>query len=220
MLIPPPEADCYDRLITGPAGSVPFPGPGAGGITLAGVSGGAGGKLEALPPGVLEAAAGEYDLTLIEGDGSRCLPLKAWAAHEPVVPPFTTVTIGVMPLWPLGRPVSDRLVHRLPLFTALCGAAEGELLRPEHLAAILTGRPVPRKTGGGNADAAGAGRGLFAEARGERLLFFNQIDDGDPRQAAALAALLPEDFRRKLRWILAGSVKEDRVAEIVSRKNR
>jgi probable selenium-dependent hydroxylase accessory protein YqeC len=199
MLIPPPEADCYDRLVTGPA--APFPGPGIRGITLAGVSREAGGKLEALPSGVLEEAAGEYDLILIEGDGSRCLPLKAWAAHEPVVPPFTTVTVGVMPLWPLGRPASDRLIHRLPLFTALGGAAEGEILRPEHLAKTIAG------TGGG-----AAGRGLFAEARGERVLFFNQIDDGDPRQAEELASLLPEEFRRGLRRIIAGSVLRDRVA--------
>jgi hypothetical protein len=230
MLIPPPEEDCYDRLVIDPAAL--FPAPEAGGVTLAGVFNEAEGKLEALPPDELAEAARGYDLTLIEGDGSRRLPLKAWAAHEPVVPPFTTVTVGVMPLWPLGRPVSAGLIHRLPLFTALSGATEGEPLRPEHLVRTITGLPVARKNGGGetagrrqpagpgghgrgsNTGGGTAGRGLFAEARGERILFFNQIDDGDLRQAEALAALLPEEFRRGLRWILAGSVMEDRIATL------
>jgi probable selenium-dependent hydroxylase accessory protein YqeC len=194
MLIPPPEAGCYDRCVLYPA--VPSPAPG---VTLAGVPDGAKGKLEALPPGVLAEAARGYDLTLIEGDGSRGLPLKAWAAHEPVVPPFTTATIGIIPLRPLGRPVSEGFIHRLPLFTALSGAAEGEPLKPEHLVRVITG------TGG---------RGLFAEARGERILFFNQIDDGGLGQAEALASLLPREFLAGLRWIIAGSVMKDRAAVI------
>ena len=201
MLIPPP--DCYDHLVIDPAAfAARGGGQGIAGVTLAGVFNKADGKLEALPPGMLEEGARGYDLVLIEGDGSRGLPLKAWAAHEPVVPPFTTVTVGVMPLWPLGRPVSAGLVHRLSLFTALSGAGEGEPLRPEHLIRVITG------TGGA------AGRGLFAEARGERILFFNQIDDGDPRRAEELASLLPEEFRRGLRWIIAGSVMKDRAAAL------
>jgi probable selenium-dependent hydroxylase accessory protein YqeC len=232
MLIPPPEADCYDRLVGGPAASAALLSvPGTTGITLAGVSNEAGGKLEALPPDGLAEAVRGYDLTLIEGDGSRGLPLKAWAAHEPVVPPFTTVTVGIMPLWPLGRPASDSLVHRLPLFTALSGAAEGEILRPEHLVRTITGLSASReirsfaaeKDGQETASGPGAaklrtvnggadrGRGLFAEARGKRILFFNQIDDGDLRQAEALAALLPREFLPELRWIIAGSVMKDRV---------
>jgi probable selenium-dependent hydroxylase accessory protein YqeC len=196
MLIPPPEEGRYDRLAAGPAALSPGPG-----ITLAGTPAGTGSKLEALPPDVLAAAVREYDLVLIEGDGSRGLPLKAWAAHEPVVPPFTTATAGIMPLWPLGLPASDRIIHRLPLFTALGGAAEGEPLRPEHLARVITG------TGG-------AGRGLFTEARGARILFFNQIDDGDLRQAEGLAALLPPESPPALRWIIAGSVLRNRVSVI------
>ncbi|MDR2158464.1 MAG: putative selenium-dependent hydroxylase accessory protein YqeC [Treponema sp.] len=193
MLVPPPEAGLWDRRSLRPP-SPPLPG-----ITLAGVFNDETGKLEALPPGVLETAAGEYDLVLVEGDGSRGLPLKGWAAHEPVVPPFTTVTAAVMPLRPLGQPVSADGIHRLPLFTALSGAAEGDILRPGHLARVITG------TGG---------RGLFAAARGEKMLFFNQIDDGNLRQAEELASLLPGEFLSELRWIIAGSVMTDRAAVI------
>jgi probable selenium-dependent hydroxylase accessory protein YqeC len=209
MLIPPPEADCYDRLIIDPAAAAALlSGPGEEGVTLAGTSGETKGKLAALSPGILAAAARGHDLTLIEGDGSRGLPLKAWAAGEPVVPPSTTATVGIMPLWPLGRPVSGSLIHRLPLFTALSGAAEGETLRPEHLVRIITGRPASRKTGGGEA----AGKGLFARARGERILFFNQIDDGNLRQAEALAVLLLRESPPGLRWIIAGSAARDHAA--------
>jgi hypothetical protein len=209
MLIPPPEARLYDRYIPYPAAepalrpqwaAAIFPLPG---VTLTGVFiGGGGSKLESLPPGELEAAAGvrmpaagAYDLVLIEGDGSRGLPLKAWAAHEPVVPPFTTATVGVMPLRPLGQAASDRFIHRFPLFTALSGASEGEPLGPGHLVRVITGN-----------------RGLFTAARGKKILFFNQIDDGDLRQAEEVTALLPAAFLAGLYCVLAGSVRKDRVA--------
>ncbi|MDR1351993.1 MAG: putative selenium-dependent hydroxylase accessory protein YqeC, partial [Treponema sp.] len=92
------------------------------GVTVKGILNPETGKLEALPPGELEKLPAAYDIVLIEGDGSRGLPLKGWAEHEPVIPPFTAITVGVLPLWPLGRPVSEEIIHRLPEFCALTGA--------------------------------------------------------------------------------------------------
>jgi probable selenium-dependent hydroxylase accessory protein YqeC len=109
------------------------------------------------------------------------------------VPPCTGFTIGILPLWPLGLPAETRLIHRLPLFLALADASEGEPLRPEHLARVIA-------------------RGLFRAARGERILFFNQVEDPEGfARAEEVTALLPESFRYSLRAILAGSVKQDRV---------
>jgi probable selenium-dependent hydroxylase accessory protein YqeC len=198
MLVPPAADGLYDSYCNG----TPEPARGewiaAPGVTLAGIFNEETGKLESLPPETLERIIPVYDLVLIEGDGSRGLPLKGWAAHEPAVPPFTTITVGMLPLWPLGMPVSETIVHRLPLFSLLSGAKEGDILKPEHLARVITGTPEAR--------------GLFTAARGRRVLFLNQVEDeAGLEQARELISLLPEGFRAGLGGIIAGSVRQDKV---------
>ncbi|MDR0638628.1 MAG: putative selenium-dependent hydroxylase accessory protein YqeC [Spirochaetaceae bacterium] len=169
------------------------------GITFAGNYEKGAAKTAALPPAVLSALIHNADVTLIEGDGSKTLPLKGWADHEPVIPPPTTVTVGVIPLWPLGMPVTEAIVHRLPLFCALTGAGESDILTTSHLAAAISGLDKRR--------------GLFTEARGKRALFFNQAEDEDAlRQAGEIMEALPAAFKARLDAVIAGSVKWDRCA--------
>jgi probable selenium-dependent hydroxylase accessory protein YqeC len=207
MYPPRPELHRYDHdLFTGENPEF-SPATGAhppAGISLAGSLNRETGKLEALPVNTLKTMIAAYDLVLLEGDGSRGLPLKGWAAHEPVVPPYTTVSIGVIPISPLGKKVSPEIVFRLPRFTALCGAAEGDTLKAAHLAAVITGEGAgPDK---------GTGQSLFAAARGEKILFINQAEDEEQReQARELAALLPKDFLAGLGGIICGSVELDQV---------
>ena len=197
MFVPSPEEKLYDFYFNGLPASV-------SGVTLAGIFNEAIGKLESLPLPVLSQIIPGYDLVLIEGDGSKGLPLKAWTDYEPVVPDFTTLTLGVLPLWPLGKPVSESLIHRLPLFLSLTGAAVGEIIKPEHITALITG-------GAGGDEVPG----LFAKARGKKLLFFNQVeDDGDLNQASEIADLLPTAFRESLSGIIAGSVRLNRVSKL------
>jgi probable selenium-dependent hydroxylase accessory protein YqeC len=189
----------YDYFVTDPLSRPPAPG-----ISLGGIPNGATGKLESLSPGFLEKIAPLYDHVLIEGDGSRTLPIKAWADYEPVVPSWTTVTVGVMPLWSLGSPITEALVHRLPLFLALSGARENEALTLHHLVPVISGSP-------------GGRRSLFSAAQGKKILFFNQIESpASLDQARKLAALLPESFRANLYSIIAGSVREDQVTVIAT----
>ena len=164
------------------------------GVTFEGTFNKTSGKIESLPPGRLEDLIPDYDLVLIEGDGSRGLPLKAWEDKEPVVPSFTDLTIGMLPLWPMGKPVSEEIVHRLPLFCALTGARVGEPLQMEHILALIPG--------------------LFAKARGKKILFFNQIEDNASLELARqltqslppTGLRMPPDFRAGLCKIIAGSV--------------
>jgi len=171
------------------------------GVTLAGSFNEASGKLESLPRETLAKMILDFDLVLIEGDGAKGLPLKAWAPYEPVVPAFTTLTIGMLPLWPLGKPVSEDLTHRLPLFLGLTGAVLGEPLKSEHILAIITGSKTQP--------------GLFAKAKGKKLLFFNQVNDNDTvKQGQEIAGLLPAQFRENLSGIIAGSVHDNFVVVI------
>ena len=172
------------------------------GVTLAGVFNQASGKLESLPLLQLEEAVSHYDLVLIEGDGGRLHPLKAWTDDEPVVPPFTDVTVGILPVNALGREISEDLVHRLPIFLALTGAKQGERLKPEHLIRLITG--------GSAVNGGPFLPGLFAKAQGKKILFFNQAeDDAAIGQAHELADHLPSEFRGDISGIIAGSVRRN-----------
>jgi probable selenium-dependent hydroxylase accessory protein YqeC len=173
------------------------------GITLAGIFNKKTAKLESLALPELERISGGYDLVLIEGDGSRQLPLKGWADHEPVVPCFTGITVGMLPLWPLGMPATEKIIHHLPLFCALTGASPGEILRVDHLAALISGKKTA------------ALKSLFSAAWGKKILFINQIEnDAAFAQACGLSALLPLEFRSGLYKIIAGSVRQDTVLEV------
>ena len=171
------------------------------GITLAGYFNEASGKLEALPGQTLEKMISDFDLVLIEGDGAKGLPLKGWADHEPVVPSFTTLTIGMLPLWPLGKPVSEEIIHRLPLFLTLTGASIGDNLKHDDFLKLLTGNEIQP--------------GLFTKACGKKLLFLNGAEDEEAvSQAREIIGILPAEFRENLNGIITGSVRDDKVLEL------
>jgi probable selenium-dependent hydroxylase accessory protein YqeC len=187
----------FSHFVNGPA----LTGERAPGVTFAGCC--AEGSKKTTPPVALSALIQGFDDVLIEGDGSKMLPLKGWADYEPVVIPETTVTVGIIPVWPLGMPATESVIHRLPLFCGLTGATAGEALSTAHLAAAISGvRPYERESA--------AKRGLFAAARGKRVLFFNQVEDENAmEQAREIAGLLPAADR--LDAVIAGSIKQNRV---------
>lgn len=93
------------------------------------------GKLAA--PGLAwEALAGAADYVLVEADGSRHLPLKAHAAHEPVVPACASRVVCVAGIDGVGEPVSQAC-HRPQLFAQLAGVPVEAPVTPEVLAAVL-----------------------------------------------------------------------------------
>ena len=130
------------------------------------------GKLTGLTPGQLAAWLPGAEITLIEADGSKGLPLKGWAAHEPVVPAATTITIGVCTVRPVGGRCNAGLVHRPEEFRRLTGAAPGEPVTVAHIAAM-----------------AGRSTGMFARAAGRRLLMINQVERPQDAELARLLAL-------------------------------
>ena len=91
------------------------------------------GKLAA-PRQSFAALAALADYVLVEADGSRCLPLKAHAPHEPVLPENTAQVITVVGASGLNRPIAE-VVHRPERFTALTG--ETGTATPQAVAAAL-----------------------------------------------------------------------------------
>lgn len=87
------------------------------------------------PPKNLEALCALSDYALIEADGSRCLPLKAPAAHEPVIPENARLVVAVAGVDGIGQPVSA--VHRPEIYAALVGKPLDALVTPEDMARVL-----------------------------------------------------------------------------------
>jgi molybdenum cofactor cytidylyltransferase len=119
---------------------------------------------------------------LIEADGSRQLPLKAPASHEPAIPAFVEAVVVTAGLSALGKPLSEETVHRPELFGPIAGLSPGEIITHESLARLLL-HPE-----GGLKD-------IPASAR--RIALLNQVDGEDKEiQARLLAESLLEKYQR------------------------
>ena len=152
-------------------------------------------KFRSLPLEALEKIIPHFDYVFIEADGSKTLPLKAWAEWEPVITASTTVSIGVLPLNQLGMPVDSSFIHRLPLFLQLTGAKEGEKLNLTHISRVVSGW--------------NGAKGLFGAAQGKKILFINQAEDKTSLQAAHDLAIILKETACPLDSIIAGSVKRN-----------
>jgi molybdenum cofactor cytidylyltransferase len=64
-------------------------------------------------------------------------PFKAPAAHEPVIPPETTLVVPVVGADVFGTPLDDAHVHRPELVAALSAAPLGAPITPEIVARVL-----------------------------------------------------------------------------------
>ena len=73
---------------------------------------------------------------IVEADGARRLPLKAHAAHEPVIPPEANQTILIVGASGFGRPMCET-VHRAPLAAQALGVPEDTVVTPALWARFL-----------------------------------------------------------------------------------
>ena len=125
------------------------------------------GKLTApaLPFSVLQTLA---DYVLVESDGSKRLPLKAHAPHEPVIPENARQTICVVGASGFGKPIRDA-VHRPERFCACTGARMNDTATP-----------------------ALAAQGILAERLADTVLL-NQIDCISSEDARIFADFLQQN---------------------------
>lgn len=83
-----------------------------------------------------EALCGMADYILVEADGSKRLPVKIPAAHEPVIPAHTNQIRVVMGMSGLGKPLNE-VCHRLPLILKLLEKKESDCLTDQDYQKIL-----------------------------------------------------------------------------------
>ncbi len=154
------------------------------------------GKVAGIPRAMADDLFREpwVEYVILEADGAGGRPVKAPAAHEPVIPESVTSVIAVMGLGALGKPLGPDIVFRTALFKALTGLAEGDILNPERLARVFDKQAGLFKNGPVSA---------------RKIVFLNQLDmltgDGAARELAqCLMAMHPSiervilgSFRKK-----------------------
>lgn len=134
-------------------------------------------KMRGISVELLQGQCGLFDMVFLEADGAAGKSLKGWLPTEPVIQPNTSHTIGVVDITSVGKTVDDWLVHRLDLFCKITGAQEGDSLGVQHLRNMITHE-----------------KGLFYQARGERILYINKVETAEgwvmaKKLAAALVGM-------------------------------
>ena len=95
-------------------------------------------KLKGIGPDLVPALLELADAVLVEADGSRGLPIKAPAAHEPVVPAQTTLLVPMVGMDAVGQPLTGTIAHRPELLSTVTGLAQGDEITVDVLARLLT----------------------------------------------------------------------------------
>ena len=91
------------------------------------------------------------EATFVKADGARMRLIKAPKDGEPVLPPDCSTLVCVSSARALGRPLSDKIAHRLEHITAVTGLQVGAVVEPQHLARLLVSDAGLLKGSGGSA---------------------------------------------------------------------
>lgn len=105
------------------------------------------GKLTAPPQGLYNELQLQADVILCEADGSRHLPCKAPAAHEPVLLPDCDMVLAVAGMDALGRQLAQAC-QRPQLAAVLLGCSLDSVIDEQMLAALLLSEQGARKNVG------------------------------------------------------------------------
>ncbi len=102
-------------------------------------------KITALPEEAYKALRDSFDVILVEADGSRRLPMKVPAAHEPVLPSDTDLVIGILGASSIGKPIEE-VCFRAELACDILGYKAGHIVTRDDLLYLLDS-PLGQKKG-------------------------------------------------------------------------
>lgn len=95
-------------------------------------------KLVGLSPDAICALDHRNARVIVEADGARGLRLKAPGATEPVIPPCADAVCVLACLDAIGRPLDDRIVHRVDRVARLTRAMPGSIITAGLIVDLLT----------------------------------------------------------------------------------
>jgi len=136
---------------------------------------------------------------LIEADGSRQKPLKAWSAHEPPIPSFVDHVVQVVGLTGLQQLLINDHVHRPAIFSDLSGLNIGERITTDAMIRVL------KHTQGGL-------KNIPAQAR--KTVLLNQADTPELQ---ALAHGLVQPLISTFDSVIIASLKQETIFAVHER---
>lgn len=80
------------------------------------------------------------DYVLVEADGSKQLPLKAHAKHEPVIPLGTNTVLAVIGIDGLGQPICSA-AHRPALYAGVTRSTVDDIVTEQMIAEVVSTYP-------------------------------------------------------------------------------
>lgn len=155
-------------------------------------------KLKGIDPEAITLLKNMAEFVLVEADGSRGHSLKGHLAHEPVIPPATSVLVIVAGADVIGKPLLPQYVHRPEVVSERTGREMGSSINVEMIARLIT-HPE------------GMLRSTPAGAR--VVAFINKIDLADPGEAYRLGRLLLGEKIRKV--VLSSATGADPVFDLI-----
>jgi probable selenium-dependent hydroxylase accessory protein YqeC len=154
-------------------------------------------KLVGFAPHVIDRfrKQGPFSWILVEADGAAHRPLKAPAAHEPVIPKESACVIAVVGLDGVGKPLDEQWVFRSPLYSQITGLPVGSTVSENSIATIILDE-----------------RGLFKGCRPgvKRCVFLNKAE-GEKRVMSGerIGTILKKRGNERFDKIMIGSLWRD-----------
>ena len=108
----------------------------------------------------LDRITPKFDLSLIEGDGSKRKKIKGWNNNEPVVYPSTKKTIGILDITSYDMDINEVNIHRLDELKKITNINKNEKINFDNLCDIVLND-----------------NGMFKNAMGENVLFINKVEN-------------------------------------------
>lgn len=196
-----PEKELYDNIVVLDRGETVEENWESGSITVLGRTISEENKLLGVNREFIDNiySRGLFDFILVEADGSKRKPIKAPDFHEPVIPSFTSKTIGVIGMDSLGKTIDEDTVHRPLIFSKVTNREIGDIITEEVIVKLVLSKD-----------------GLFkgTPVASERYLLLNKADNElQIEQANEIAKKLKEKGFQ-LNGIIAGSMKNERIRSI------
>jgi molybdenum cofactor cytidylyltransferase len=133
---------------------------------------------------------------LIEADGSRQKPLKAWAEHEPRIPSFVEQVVQVVGLSGIGKAINEENVHRSEIFSRLSGSKMGDVVSSKVLIRVLS-----HEDGGQKNIPANARKGLL-------------LNQADTPELQSMAHGISHPLLTSFNSVVVSSLKEKKIFSV------
>jgi probable selenium-dependent hydroxylase accessory protein YqeC len=166
------------------------------------------GKLEGISPDLVSLLwnSPEIEMMIIEADGAAGRPVKAPREWEPVIPPSSTLVIGILGVDGVGKELNEENLFQAERISQLTGIPMGEKMTCEGMA-ILMVHP----------------QGIFKGAphTSRRVAFANKVDvpDGMIWGREIGKEILKKGFPQIERVVLGQLKSEPPVAEVMFPSN-